>query len=387
MSGEAAKGRQQAMAFTLASLASSGLNYLFQVHAAAVLDARAFGLLSAWLALVTAFGTFVTFVQLLSLEKRIDDARWQRIARLAAGAALVVLVIHLAGGAAAPRWALGVGAVVGGIAAAALVGQLQARLALGAVACSLLATSLLRFGLPFAWPAVLRAPAFYLAHAASPYAGIVVIAFVLRPASTALSPNGSEQKEKVRLSRPLMLGFANAVFPYVDVLAVSATQDAATTGELSRIALVSRAIFYGGLAAFGVLFPHQLYAATRGQPMPSFAVLLERFLPAALVSAALPAAFLLDRLVLHTSGEPTTWLYASSMSGAAMVAILGEANRLAARGRLKAAAGSIAGVVLASAAGILLSSTAGTPSEQVTRYVAVTFCVDAVVLVAARLAH
>jgi len=373
------------MAFTVASLASSALNYLFQVHAAAVLDARAFGLLSAWLALVTTFGTLVTFVQFLSLETRLDDARWLRIARLAAGAALVVLAIHLLVGAAVPRWALGVGAVVGGIAAAALVGQLQARLALGAVACSLLATSLLRFGLPFAWPTLVRAPAFYLAHAASPWAGIVVIALVLRSSSTLAE--GPERKERARLARPLMLGFANAVFPYVDVLAVSTTQDAATTGELSRIALVSRAIFYGGLAAFGVLFPHQLYAATRGQPMPSFAVLLERFLPAALVSAAVPAAFVLDQFVLHTNGEPTTWLYASSLSGAAMVAILGEANRLAARGRLKAAAGTIAGVVLASAVGVLLSSSAGTPSEQVTRYVTVTFCIDAVVLIAARLAH
>lgn len=383
MRSETANSGRAAMAFTVASLGASALNYLFQVHAAAVLEAGDFGRLSAWLAIVTVFGALVTFVQFLSLEARLDDSRWPRIARLAGVVALVVLALHLVVGASAPPWTLGVTAVAGGIAAAALTGQLQARLTLGIVAVSVVATSALRFGLPFAWPAAARAPGFYLAHAAAPYAGIVAIALAVRP-STAAAP---EAREPVSLARPLILGFATAVFPYIDVLAVSATQDAATTGELSRIVLVSRAIFYGGLAAFGVLFPHQLHAATRGEPMPSFAVLLERFLPAAVVGGAIPAAWVLDRAVLHTAGETTTWLYASSLVGATTIAILGEVNRLAAHGRLRSAASAVGGVMGASLAGALLSAGAPTAAEQVTRYVAVAFCCNAIVLIAARLAR
>ncbi|MBS2019069.1 MAG: hypothetical protein JST00_39745 [Deltaproteobacteria bacterium] len=379
------------MAFTVASLGASAMNYLFQVHAAAVLDAREFGLLSAWLAIVTAFGAVVTFVQFLSLEARLDDARWPSVARLAGFGALVVLALHLVSGARASPAALGVTSVIGGIAAAALVGQLQARLALGIIGVAMLATTAVRFGLPFGWPRDARASGFYLGHAASPYAGMVVVGiFALgrsRGGAAAARESSAEPRERVRLARPMILGLATAVFPYVDVLAVSATQDAATTGELSRIVLVSRAIFYGGLAAFGVLFPHQLHAATRGEPMPPFAVLLERLLPLAVVAGAVPAAWVLDRAVLHTHGELTTWLYASSLGGATTVAVLGEANRLAARGRLRAAAASVGGVLLASAAAAATSLGGSTSEEQVTRYTAVAFACNAVVLVAARAAR
>lgn len=391
MGDEAAKSGRAAVAFTVASLGASALNYLFQVHAAAVLEARDLGRLSAWLAVVTVFGALVTFVQFLSLEARLDDSRWTKTARLAGLVAFAVLALLLAVGSAASPAILGVTAVAGGIAAAALIGQLQARLALLVVALSVVATSALRFGLPFAWSASTRAPSFYLAHAAAPYAGIVAVALALRPSNApalaAASSREGDQRAPLRLARPLILGFATAVFPYVDVLAVSATQSAATTGELSRIVLVSRAIFYGGLAAFGVLFPHQLHAATRGQPMPGFAVFLERFLPAAVLAGAVPAAWVLDRAILHTRGETTTWLYGSSLAGATTIAILGEANRLAARGRLRAAAGVVVGVLSASLAGALLSTSASDANAQVSRYVAITFFVNAVVLVAARSAR
>lgn len=378
-----ARSGRAAVAFTVANFAGSALNYLFQVHAAAVLDKSTFGLLSAWLAIVTAFSAIVTFVQFLSLEARMDDARWPAMARLAGFGAAAILVLHLATGASASPLALGATAVVGAIALAALVGQLQARLQLGIIAVSVIATTGLRFSLPFAWPAIARAPAFYLAHASSSYAGMVVI-------GVAALLGGSQAAEKteqprVRLARPMLLGFATAVLPYLDILAISWFSDPATTGAFSRIALVARAIFFGAMAGLSVLFPHQLHAATRSERMPWFAVLLERFLGVAVVLGSIPLMFALDALVLHPTVEERTWLYASGLAAAAAAATLGEVNRLAANGRVQAAASFVGLTLVASAVGVAAATMLPPGDEAVTRYIVIAFAGNALVLASARL--
>lgn len=390
MRAEATQSGRAAVAFTVANFCGAALNYLFQVHAAAVLDSAAFGTLSAWLAVVTTFGTIVTFVQFLSLEARMDDARWPPIARLAGLASLAMLVLHLVSGRAASPLALGATATVGAIALAALVGQLQSRLMLGVIAAAVVVTAGLRFTLPFAWAPAERAPAFYLAHAASSYGGMTVIGlFALRGRSwnavSESSPQPKKNDDRIRVARPLLLGFATAVFPYLDILAISAVQDAATTGAFSRIALVARAIFFGGMAGLAVLLPHQLHATTRGEKMPWFAVLLERFLPAAVVAGSIPVMLVLDAGILHTSGEERTWLYASGLAAATSVAILGEVNRLAARGEVGRAATFVALTLAASFVGLSAAMFHPAGSEGVARYIAVAFVGNAVVLVVARL--
>jgi hypothetical protein len=378
---------RSALALTGASIAASALNYLYQVHAAAVLDATAFGLLSTWLARVTVVGAIATVVQFLSLDFALADRRFAGLLRSAGIAAVGIAGVHLYfGGRIAPPL-LAVSAVLSGTVLYAVIGQLQARLQLGVVAAAVVAAAAVRFGLPFAWPRDARASAFYVSHTAAAFAGIAAAAGVvtLRRSRAEVAPAEAPPKERrLRLVRPILLAFVTVLFPVIDVLVVSATQDAATTGAFSRIALASRIVFFGGAVAVQVLLPHELHAAASGKPLPRFAVLLQQWLTPGVLAGAIVLAALLDRFVLQPQGEERTWLYASCLAAALLVAVLGQVNRLSAADRLGAAASIVAGVLLSSgaAAGLAAFST----DQPVTRYTVGVLVGDALVLLVARFA-
>lgn len=380
-----------ALALTAASFGGAAFNYLFQVHAAAVLDAAAFGALSAWLAWVTLASVIATLVQFLSLDHRLDDVRFRSLVRGAGIASLVVFLGHLVLGGRLPQSVLGLLSIAGGVALCAVVGQLQARLELGTIALSVVVTSGVRFGLPCAYPRGAREPGFYLGHASATFAAVAVVALALR--MMARGEQVSEERvatalprvEHVRLVRPFLLAFATVLFPIVDVLIVASTHDRATTGAFSRISLAARVVFFFGAAALQVLLPHQLRASETGDPLPWYATQLERWLTPATVGGAAAFALLLDRLVIHPHGEEQTWLFASCLSSALLVSLLGEVNRFATRERLPSAAACVAGVVLTRAVAAGLAHLAEHAS--VSRYVLGALAGDAVVLAAASVAR
>jgi len=131
VSGAASSGRA-ALGLAIASVAAGLLNYLFQVHAAAVLDASAFGRLSAWLAQVTLVTAVAPVVQFVSLDWSLADARFARLSRGAGLVSLLALGGHaLLSGA---TLLLGVASVAGAVLLYAMMGQLQRRLRLADVA-------------------------------------------------------------------------------------------------------------------------------------------------------------------------------------------------------------------------------------------------------------
>ena len=379
---------RSALALAVASLVAGLLNYLFQVHGAAVLDATAFGLLSAWLAQVTLASAITTVVQFVSLDAPLARARFDRLLRWAGVASLVVLAAHVAYGRQASLLALGASTFVASALLYAVVGQLQARLRLGDVAAALLATAAFRFALPFGWPADVRARSFYVSHAAAALAGVVVasVLVTLRPLATtepavaAVPP--PEREGGLRLGRPVLLAFATVVFPFVDVLAISSTHDAATTGAFSRIALAARIVFFGGAAVLQILLAHHLHAAKSGDELPAFVVRVERWATPALLAGAAGLAAVLDVAILHPSGGEQVWLFASCLEAAVLVAILGEVQRLAAYGHLARAAACVAGVVVTSAIAAGLAALGGPGS--VLRYAVCALAGDLLVLLFSR---
>lgn len=381
-----------ALALTVANFGGAALNYLFQVHAAKVLDAAAFGLLSAWLAWVTLAGLVATVVQFVSLDHRLGGARWSRLVRLAGLGALAIFAAHLAAGSRAPQVVLGASAIAGGILLYALVGQLQARLELGTIAASVLVATALRFALPFAWARDVRAAAFYVAHAAASYAAVAAVALIVArasPRSGAHEPDAETSPppagERLRLWRPTLLALATVLFPIVDVLVVSSMQDAATTGLFSRLALAARVVFFCGAAALQILLPHQLRASATGDAMPPFVARLQAWLTPAAIGGAAVFALLLDRAILRPAGPEQTWLYASCFSSALLVALLGHINRFAARAELGAATSCVAAVVAARAAAAGAAALADL--APVTHYVLWAVAGDALVLLGAAVAQ
>lgn len=370
-----------ALAFTVASFGGALLNYLFQVHAASVLDRAAFGALSAWLARVTMLGVVATVVQYVSLDHRLAEDGWRATSRVTGALALVVVVVHVLAGDRVPLVGLGVSAVGGGILLYALLGQLQARLQLGVMAIAILVAAASRFALPFVWPRDARAPGFFVAHAASSFAAVAAIgacvALRAQPGAVA-DATATKTEPRLRLQRPILLAFAASLFPLLDVLVVSATQDDATTGAFSRIALAARIVFFCGAAALQILLPHELHAATTGEPLPAFATTLRRWLTPASLAGAAVLAVGLDRMVLKPEGAERTWLFATCTSFALLVAILGHVNRFAAHERLRVAAFAVLGVVLTSAAAAGLAAMAG--HEPVTRYLLAVVVGNALVL-------
>lgn len=365
-----------AVALTAATIAASALNYLYQVHAAAVLDVATFGLLSTWLARISVLGAVATVVQYLSLDFALPDGRWRGLLKAAGLVSLVGVGVHVSLGGALSPLLLGVTAVGSGIVLYAVLGQLQARLQLGAVGAAALAAAALRFGLPFAWPAAARAPIFYASQAAAPFMGIVAAAAIVSFAPPR--PERARSSGRLRLGRPVLLAFATVLFPLIDVLFVSSTQDVATTGAFSRVSLASRMVFFGGAAVLQILLPHELHGAKTGDPLPRFAVFLQKVLTPGMIGGAIVLAALADQLVLHARGSERTWLYASCLTAAVLVAILGHVNRFAARGRLRVAGAMVLGVVVTSAfaAGLAALGT----GEPVARYVLVVLGGDALVL-------
>lgn len=378
---------RSALALAVASLAAGLLNYLFQVHGAAVLDATAFGLLSAWLAQVTLASAVTTVVQFVSLDTPLAKARFDRLLRGAGVAALLVLAAHVAYGRRASPLALGASTFVASALLYAVVGQLQARLRLGDVAAALLATAAFRFALPFAWAADVRAKSFYVSHAAAALAGVVVAAVLvtLRPLAAAEPVTAATPPERnggLRLGRPVLLAFATVIFPFVDVLAISATHDAATTGAFSRIALAARIVFFGGAAVLQILLAHHLHAAKSGDDLPAFVVRVERWATPALLAGAAVLAAVLDVAILHPSGGERVWLFASCLEAAVLVAILGHVQRLAAYGELGRAVACVAGVVVTSAIAAGLAALGGPGS--VSRYALCALAGDLLVLLFSR---
>ncbi|AKV03097.1 hypothetical protein AKJ09_09760 [Labilithrix luteola] len=258
-----------AFAFLVANVLAGVLNYLFQVHAATVLDAASFGLLSAWFARVTIFTTVATVAQFLSLDFPLAERSLFSLVRSCAAVALVLLAgitAWQAGGRVLDPGVLTAVVVVGNVLFFAVVGQLQARLQLGAVALSLFAVAVTRCALPFAWAKAARGPGFYLSHAVSALVGLLVIlAVVGRSVPTpALRSREGAPSLHLRLWRPLLLALAAVALPTLDVLAVSATSDAATTGSYMRMALAARIIFFGGASALQTILPYQLHAGIPG---------------------------------------------------------------------------------------------------------------------------
>lgn len=388
----ASAGGRAALALTVASFGGAAFNYLFQVHAAAVLDAAAFGELSAWLAWVTLAGLVATVVQFVSLDHRLADAQWQLLVRGAGVVSFALVVGQLVLGARTPRVVLGGSAIAAGILLYAIVGQLQARLELGIMALSVMVSTGARFALPFAWARDAREPWFYVAHAGASFAAVAAVALV---AARGGGGGGEREHERGRedagasarwrLRRPILLAFATVLFPIVDVLVVSSTQDAVTTGAFSRLALAARVVFFSGTAALQILLPHQLRAATTGETPPWYVMQLQRWLTPAAIAGAAVLALLLDRVILRPQGAEQVWLWASCFSSALLVALLGHVNRFAARSELGLAAACVAGVVATRmvAAG-LAGFAAHTP---VTRYVLVAVAGDALVLVGAAAAQ
>jgi hypothetical protein len=378
---------RSALALAVASLAAGLLNYLFQVHGAAVLDATAFGLLSAWLAQVTLASAITTVVQFVSLDAPLARARFDRLLRWTGVASLLVLAALVAYGRQTTPLALGVSTFVASALLYAVVGQLQARLRLADVAATFLATAGFRFALPFAWAAGVRAPSFYVAHAAAALAGVVAAAALvtLRPLATTEPATAAplpERGRRLRLGRPVLLAFATVLFPFVDVLAISSTHDAATTGAFSRIALAARIVFFGGAAVLQILLAHHLHAAKSGDDLPAFVVRVERWAtPALLVGAAVLAAGL-DVAILHPSGGERVWLFASCLEAAVLVAILGHVQRLAAYGELARAVACVAGVVVTSAVAAGVAALGGAGS--VSRYAVCALAGDLLVLLLSR---
>ncbi len=365
-------------------MAASAFNYFFQVHAAALLDATAFGLLSTWLARVTLIGAVATVVQFLSLDFALSERRFAGLLRVLGLASFAIVGGHVFLGYAMTPSLLGATSVVSGIALYAVLGQLQARLELGVVAMAVLAAAALRFSLPFAWPCETRAPAFYVSHASASFAGIVAAAAVVtlrRARRTHDAPAEAPQKARaLRLGRPILLAFATVLFPVIDVLVISSTQDAATTGAFSRIQLASRVVFFAGTAALQILLPHQLHSTASGAPLPPFALRLQQRLTPGMIAAALILAALVDRLVIRAQGDERIWLYACCLAAALSVAILGRVNEFAARDRLGLAAMPVAGVVATSGASVLLASLSG---HHVTRYTVGVLVGNALVLLGA----
>lgn len=375
-----------ALAITAASIAAGVLNYSFQVHAATVLDEAAFGLLSAWLARVGVVGAIATVVQFLSLDFALEDRRFRGLLRLVGGLACAVLAAHLLFGNSFSKTLLGVSTVTSGVVLYAVVGQLQARLRLGLVAGSLFVVTALRFALPFVWSDAARAQGFYVAQAAAGSAGLVAAAVLIggaRRSEEAEAAPPIEADRRLRLGRPLLLAIATVLFPLLDVLVVSSTQDATTTGAYSRIQLASRVVFFAGAAALQLLLPHELHAAKHRSALPLFAARLQRGLAPGIIALAIALAAVLDLFVLHPQGEARIWLYASCVSTALLVAVLGHVNAFAAEDRLGIAAATVAGVIVTSAAGAIVALSRG--AQPVSTYVVAVLAGDALVLAGARL--
>jgi hypothetical protein len=376
---------RSALALAVASLVAGLLNYAFQVHGAAVLDAAAFGLLSAWLAQVTLASAITTVVQYVSLDAPLAGARFVRLTALGGAASLALLVGHVAFGAQLSPLVLGATTFVSSALLYAVIGQLQARLRLADVAAALLATGAFRFALPFAWAPTERAHAFYVAHATAAFAGVVVAAALVTIRARAAAGSAAAPKGEggLQLGRPVLLAFATVIFPFVDVLAISSTHDAATTGAFSRIALAARIVFFGGAAVLQISLAHHLHSAKTGEALPAFVVRIERWSTPALLLGAAALAAVLDVAVLHPHGQERVWLFASCLEAAVLVAVLGHVQRLAAHGALGRAVACVAGVVVTSAlaAGV---SVLGAGQGSVSRYAVCALAGGALVLLFTR---
>lgn len=365
-----------AVLLALASLMSGGLNFACQAHAAAVLDASAFGAFSAWFSRVTLFGTLATVLQFASLEVEIGPSRLTAGLRVVAVVSSTLIGLTLALRSRFDATLLGVISVGGSLCFSAVVGQLQRRLSLGAVGTATLVMSAFRFALPYLVVASARGPWFFLAQALAAPVGTVILALAtgLRAIGPVVPYPRGVTAVGARLVRPVVLSAGLVAFPVLDVLCVSAMCDAEEVGHFARVALASRVVVFGGAALLQALYPHELAEARTKGTAPRLLLLALRTIPLVTLGAAPLFAMIADHLVLHADGSERVWLHLTCISAGLLVVLLSKVQSLGATLRLYRMAWVVVGVIVAHGAALVLAR------GSIDRYVALAVMGDVGVL-------
>jgi hypothetical protein len=247
-----------ALMFVAANVAAGALNYVFQVIASRTLDKAAFGDLSLWLAKLSIAAVIASVAQYTGTLLPVSGSTL-RVAATALAASTVVLSLVawlLPDGSPGLMLAL---ALAFGIANGWVTGQAQNRLLLATFAAAALIVPIVKISIALApighWTGVDR---FYGALALGYAPAVVFVAVRLMTTRAAAAGRKTGESLASGLSAALVLAFAAAAFPQIDLIVVKATQDPATFQTFARVSLFYKAVFFLFLIAANWLLPYDI---------------------------------------------------------------------------------------------------------------------------------
>lgn len=343
------QGARDALVLSVGMAVASVLNYAFQLHASAHMDAIEFGRLGTWLGYLGVASWFGFFAQYSSQFFALPQDRLQRW-MLRIGAAFVIWGVLRALGPWSPSYNLvGIEMSLLSVLYTGMLGQYQVRLAFVPVALMSAAFSILRFGIP-ALEGLLHGGqvavrSYYSSHVASVVAasafGALLCAGPWVPSLPA-APKHTESGRGVtdRLWRAAALAFCVVVFPQLDTLIASHVQTPEAMGALAQVSMFSRTCFVvGGMVlqttfprwqqeAQGLLSPGQRTQLLRTENLALWGLLA--CIPAEALAVPALAKYVLG-LNLHHLRVP---LSLSALNFALLFALFVELQRRAARSAL-----------------------------------------------------
>ncbi len=253
---------RSSMLLLIANLAAGAVNYLYQIKAAAGLNAVDYGALSLWLAYVGLGLALGAAAQILSNFLPLPRSRLGATGTLATLLGIFASAYLFMGplSRAAPGWDLAILTVTVGATFNFLQGQLQGQglfswLAFTGLVQSLIRIFLIRSGGDLSW--------FAIATTLSLSGTVAVQGVCLLSArasgkwsSHIASPAG--RKLGAEVAGACILALSIALIPQMDLLNLKWAQDAEALGKFARASLFAKAVFFGALTLLQITLPFHI---------------------------------------------------------------------------------------------------------------------------------
>lgn len=294
--------------FSAANIGAGVFHYLYQVVASARLDTVTFGALNTWIAQVSVFFIFSSFVRFHANFVRVPVRKFALPLGLlfsflfALVATLIILTPK-----AADLW-IGCLVISLSIPTSWLLGQLQTRKLFLLLGLGILLVAVAKLAGVFALDMLLPSErAFYWAFPLGYFLPVFFILVALWKAH--------RKQEEFRFQRnhlppwetivgTLILSFTSVFLPQMDILSVDRTQTAEVIGQFARVSLFYKGVFFFVMVFSQVILPHQIEAGRQNKPIAPWRIVRSRmslFLLSSALGAVAASFFVppLARLIMN----------------------------------------------------------------------------------------
>lgn len=340
---------RRSVIFLIANVSAGGLNYLFQVRAAAQLDPATYGAFTGWMAYLSIALFVGAAAQIATNFLPWSEAGLRRVGLMTVATPVVALLWFgsvRARSVAPSTLELGVAATLLGTVQQWTLGQFQARTWFGWMGSAVVLTAVMRWLGTFLpkFSMIDVEHAYFWALPISFAAACLFQGIVMLTQREASEPRARSMTHSSAWMGALTLACATSLLPQLDMLSLRWLQSDYELGLFARTALFGKAVFFGALTLLQIALPHHV-RAHQGIVDPQYRRIqwLERFgIAACILGSAVfagSAPWITSRFLgFELDSEQQLWVLLSCLALTALYGHLQAVQVLCATGEWRRAA-------------------------------------------------